>query len=159
MLEIIEKELRMSTRATTMSCRYPAMLSRRITSAEPDMDLLKENEYITRPEKCCIKRVKRNMDNTHPFVRDGITTGDTESHRQKLDGQRAIIMLHDRIALENRSYVATRTERLRNAEHWILKLNQGGAQQPLNQTTRLCSSEKRMQGITRRICGKDSTGI
>ena len=43
------------------------------------------------------------------------------------------IMLFDRIALENYSYVATRAERIRNSEHWILKLNQDGAQQPSNQ--------------------------
>ena len=42
-------------------------------------------------------------------------------------------MLHDRTALENHSFVATRAERIRNSEHWILKLNQDGAQQPLNQ--------------------------
>ena len=40
-------------------------------------------------------------------------------------------MLFDRIALENHSYVATRAERIRNSEHWILKLNQDGAQQQL----------------------------
>ena len=43
------------------------------------------------------------------------------------------IMLFDRITWENHSYVATRAERIRNSEHWILKLNQDGAQQPLNQ--------------------------
>ena len=43
------------------------------------------------------------------------------------------IMLFDRIALESHSYVATRFERIRHSEHWILKLNQDGPQQPLNQ--------------------------
>ena len=62
------------------------------------------------------------------------------------------IMLFDSIALGNHSYVATRAERIRNSEHWILKLNQDGAQQPLN---RLCSSERRMQDIiTRRIMAR-----
>ena len=42
-------------------------------------------------------------------------------------------MLYDRIALENHSYVAARAERIRNSEHWILKFNQDGAQQPTNQ--------------------------
>ena len=42
-------------------------------------------------------------------------------------------MLYDRTALENHSFVATRAERIRNSEHWILKLHQDGAQQPLNQ--------------------------
>ena len=53
------------------------------------MDLLNENEHITRPEKWCIKRVKRNMDNTHPFLRDGSATTDTESRCRPVDGLRA----------------------------------------------------------------------
>ena len=40
--------------------------------------------------------------------------------------------LHDRIALETHSYVATRAERSQDPKHWILKLCQDGAQQPLN---------------------------
>ena len=44
-----------------------------------------------------------------------------------------VIMLFDRIALETHSYVATKAERIRNSDHWVLKLNQDGAQQPLNQ--------------------------
>ena len=43
------------------------------------------------------------------------------------------IILYDIIALENHSYVATRAERIRNSEHWILKLNQDSPQQPINQ--------------------------
>ena len=31
------------------------------------------------------------------------------------------IMLFDRIVLENHSFVATKAERIRNSEHWILK--------------------------------------
>ena len=38
------------------------------------------------------------------------------------------IMLFDRIALDNLSYVATKAERSRHSEHWILKLNQDGPQ-------------------------------
>ena len=90
MLKSIAKVLRRSTRATTMSCQYLAMLSRRTTSAAPDMDLLSDNECITRLKKCCIKPVKKSMENTHPFLRDGITTTNTESRCHKLDGQRSI---------------------------------------------------------------------
>ena len=88
-----------STRATTMSCRYPAMLSRRIKNAAPDVDLLNDNECITRQKKSSIKRFK--------------------------------------------------AERNRNSEHWILKLNQDGAQQPLNQ---------RPDFATRRTYGKEPAG-
>ena len=41
-------------------------------------------------------------------------TGWTEEH----------IVLHDRTALENLSYVATKSERIRNSTHWILTLNE-----------------------------------
>ena len=41
-------------------------------------------------------------------------------------------MPHDRIALENHSYFATKAERIRNSTHWILTLNKEGAQQPLH---------------------------
>ena len=43
------------------------------------------------------------------------------------------IMLFDRIALENQSYVETKAERIQNSKHWILTLNKEGAEQPLNQ--------------------------
>ena len=51
-------------------------------------------------------------------------------------------MLHDRIALKNHSYVATRAERIRNSEHWILKLNQDGAQRPLNERPDLAPAKR-----------------
>ena len=128
------------------------MLSRRITSAAPDMDLLNDNECTTRLKKCCTKRVERNMENTHPLLRGGF----------------------DRIALENHSYIATRAERIRNSEHWILKLNQDGAQQPLNQrpdfaqAKRECKrlhdeymarSQQEYRTIPRRQLTKKRTGV
>ena len=72
-----------------MWCRYPAMLSRRITSAAPDMDLLHSGEMA-----------------------------------QRLQVQK--------FGDENNSYVRTESERIRNSENWVLKLNQDGAQQPSN---------------------------
>ena len=80
------KVKRRSTRATTMSCRYPPMLSRRITSAEPDMDLLNDNECITISKTCCAKRAKRNMEDTHPFLRGDTATTSTEIRWHALDG-------------------------------------------------------------------------
>ena len=77
---------RRSTRATTMSCRYLAMLSRRITSAAPDMDLPNDNECITRLKICCTKLVKRNMEDIHPFLRGGTTNTVTEIRWHALDG-------------------------------------------------------------------------
>ena len=43
------------------------------------------------------------------------------------------IIEYDKIALEDRSYVATRSERIQNTKHWVLRLNQDGVQQPLHQ--------------------------
>ena len=40
------------------------------------------------------------------------------------------ILLFDRIALENKKNTATRAERIRLSQHWFLKLNQDGPQQP-----------------------------
>ena len=165
------------------------MLSRRITSAAPDMDLLNDKECITRLKKCCTKLVKRD-------IVTGIDKYVTESMQTKEEEHRALgkpiakarphmtpeghssflarwhddykyrksfldiewteqdIMLFDRIASENHSYVATRAERIRNSEHWILKLNQDGAQQPLNQRPAFAQA-KRERGIY----GKDPAGI
>ena len=43
------------------------------------------------------------------------------------------VMLFDRIALERPDFSATRSERLQNAKHWILRLNADGPQKPLRQ--------------------------
>ena len=43
------------------------------------------------------------------------------------------IMLFDIIAWEKHINVATTAERIRNSTHWILTLNQDGAQPPLHQ--------------------------
>ena len=67
-----------STRATTMSCRYLTMLSRRITSVVSNMVSEQQRMFFKRPEKCCTKRIKRNMKDTHSLLRDGRTTTSTE---------------------------------------------------------------------------------
>ena len=61
-----------------MSCRYLAMSSRRVTGALPHMDLVNDNECFKRLKKCFIKQDKRNIENTHPFLRDGTATTSTE---------------------------------------------------------------------------------
>ena len=58
------------------------------------------------------------------------------------------MILYDRIALEKHIYIATRAERIQNSKHWILTIfcrrRNSASTQP---TTRLCSSEKRLQTI------------
>ena len=53
-------------------------------------------------------------------------------------------LLHDRIALENHSCVATRAERefIQNSKHWIIKLNRHGAQQPSNQRPHFAQAKR-----------------
>ena len=43
------------------------------------------------------------------------------------------IIEDDKRSLEDHSCVATRSERIQNTKHWVLRLNQDGAQQPPNQ--------------------------
>ena len=116
-----------------MSSRYPAVLSRRITSAVPDMDLPNDNECITRVKKCRTKLVKRNMEGHSSFLARWHNEYSYRDSLTRIGWTEQDIMLFDRITWENHSYVATRAERIRNSEHWILKLNQDGAQQPINQ--------------------------
>ena len=87
-----------------------AMLSRRITRAVPDVDLLNDNEFVTKRKKCCINLVQKKhgkhssnparWHNDHEYRKSLSEIGWTEENR----------MLFDRIALENHSYVATRAE-------------------------------------------------
>ena len=128
---------RRSTRATTMSCQYLVMLSRRTTSAAPDMDLLNERILY-----CCIKRVKRNMESTQPFMRDGSAATDTESRCRTMDGRRATSCYLTELPWKNHKYTATRAERIRHSEHWVLKLNQDGPEQPLNQRPDLAQAKR-----------------
>ena len=58
-----------------------------------------------------------------------------------------VIMLFDRIALEHHSYVATRAERIRKSEHWILKLNQDGAQLPFNQRPDFAQAKREWKNL------------
>ena len=123
---------RRSTTATTMSCPYPALLSNRITSAAPDMDLLNDSECTTRLKKCNIKRVKRNMEDTHPFLRGGT---------QNCPGKSII--------RPNKSW---ENSKLRTLDS---KIEAWWCSATVKSRTRLCSSEKRMQTIARRVPGKD----
>ena len=67
-------------------------------------------------------------------------------------------MQFDRIALEKHVYVATKAEKIQNSKHWThVKCRRTSA--ATQSTTRLCSSEKRMQTIARRALGKDSARL
>ena len=82
-----------------MLYRHPATISRRMTSAAPDMDLLNDNECITRLKTCNTRRVKRNMDHTHLFLRDGSTTSKYRKLLSDVGWVEQDIMLFDRNCL------------------------------------------------------------
>ena len=109
-----------------------ALLLRRITSAEPDTDLLNDKEYTTGPRKCCIKRVKSNMERALHHLCE---MAQLRKIQKVFVGQwkESDILLFDRIASEIRNTLRQELRRIRHSEHWILKLNQDGPQQPLNQ--------------------------
>ena len=67
-----------SKRTTTTSPQSLAMLLRRIAVAVPNVDLLNDKECTTRIKTCCTKLVKRNMEDTHPFLRGDTATTSTE---------------------------------------------------------------------------------
>ena len=69
------------------------------------------------------------------------------------------IMPFDRIALENHSYGATRSVRIRHSEHWILKLNQDGPQQPSNERPDFARAKRECKRIHDEYMSRDPTGI
>ena len=122
-----------STRATTLSCRYPAASSRRITSAAPDMDLLNDNECFLKAKEMLHKAGQEKHGSHSSNIARWLNDYKNRKSLSDIGWNEQDIMLLDRIALENYSFVLTRAERIRNSEHWILELNQDGAQQPSNQ--------------------------
>ena len=98
------------------------------------MDLLSDSECTY----CKAKEMLQTARQPKPGGRSSILERwhDDDEHRKSLSliewtEQKRIE--HDKIAFEDHSYVATRAERIQNSKHWILKLNQDGAQRPLNQ--------------------------
>ena len=70
------------------------------------------------------------------------------------------IILYDRIALEKNVYIATRAERMQHLKHRNLTANCRRRNSAITQsTTRLSSSEKRMQTIARRAPGNNPSRI
>ena len=152
------KELRMSTRATTTSYPFLASLSKRITSAVPDMDLLSDNGCFTRQKKCR-KKAHQEKHGSHSSI---LARWHTDSEYRKflslIGWTEEHIMLYDRIAL-GKSFVR-RNKSWENSKFRTLdsRIESGWCSTTVKSTTRLSSREKRMQEITRRTYGKDSTG-
>ena len=58
------------------------------------------------------------------------------------------VMLYDRIALENHSYVATKAERIRNSTHWRL------TQQPLHQRPDFALAKRECKRLPNEFLGR-----
>ena len=66
---------------------------------------------------------------------------------------------HDKITLEDHSYVATKLKRIQNTKHSVLRLNQDGAQQPRNQRLEFAQAKRECKRMHDEHCEKDSTRI
>ena len=71
-------------------CRYPAMLSRRIRSAEPDLDLLNDKESINKAQRNATQSgSKETWSAPNHSCEMAQLTKDTESRCRTMDGRRA----------------------------------------------------------------------
>ena len=108
------------------------MLSKRITLAVPNVDLLNGNECTARLRQC-YKKTRQPKHGGYKSILEIWHAYNTYRKSLSLTGwTEEQIIEYDKIALEDHSYVATKPERVQNAKHWVLRLNQDGAQQPPN---------------------------
>ena len=122
------------------------MLPKRTPLAVPNMDLLSGNECAARERKCCKKLVNGYKSILERWHKD-------DQYRNSLSLIRWTeeqLIEHDKIAMEDHSYVTTKPERIQNTKHWVLRLNQDGAQQLLksNDLTLLKQNENAKECTT-----------
>ena len=130
----LRKELRSWTRTTTTSYQFQAFLSKRTPFAVPNMDLLNGNECTSRLKEMLQKKARQPKHGGCKTILERWHKDDTYRNSLSLIGwTEEQIIEHDKIALEDHSHVATKPERIQNTKHWVLRLNQDGSQQPLNQ--------------------------
>ena len=111
-------------------------------------------------EKQMLKKARQGKHGCHPTIL--LRWYADEEYRKWLSAigwKEHQIMLYDRIAVEWHIYIATRAVRIQNSKHWILTIKCRRTSATTQSTTRLCSSEKRMQPIARRALGKDPTRL
>ena len=94
---------------------------------------LNGNECTAKQRKCCKKLVNPSMEDTNPFLRDVTMTTNTEVLCHSSDGQRSKLLNMTRLPWKTIHTLQQNPERIQSTKHWVLKLNQDGAQQPLNQ--------------------------
>ena len=108
-----------------------------------------------------LKKARQGMHGGHPTILS--RWYNDERYRKSLydiGWREHHIMFFDRIAVEKHIYIAVRAERIHYSKHWIITAKCRRRNSAITQsTTRLCSSEKRMQTIARRAFGKNPTRI
>ena len=113
-----------------------------------------ERQRMYYQAKQMLKKARQQKHGRHPTILSR-WYGD-ESSLYAIGWREKQIMFHDRIALEKHIYVATRAERTQNSKHLDSHDKVRRRTSAItHSTTRLCSSEKRMQTIARRAPGKD----
>ena len=74
----------------------------------------------------------------------------TTNHRGSLEehgvGEKEI-MLYDQIAVEKHDYTATKAERIRNSQHWVLSINVEGPQLPGQQRPDYAAAKRECQRL------------
>ena len=98
------------------------MLSKRKTVVVPNMDLLNGNECTARLRKYGKKLVDPNMEEMNTYLKDGTKT----KLLSKMGGQRSNPLNMTRLPWRT-IHTSTRSERIQNTKHWVLRLNQDGA--------------------------------
>ena len=152
------KELRSWTRTTTTSYQFQAMFSKRTPFPVPNMDFLNGNECTSRLRKCCKKLVNPIMEDINPYLGDGTKTTITEVLGPSLGGPRSKLLNMTRLSWRTITSQQNLKE-FKNTKHWVLRLNQDGAQQPLNQRPDFAQAKRECKKNARRTCEKDSTRI
>ena len=147
MFKNLRNELGSWTRTTTTSYQCQAMSSKRTPFAVPNMDLLSGNQCTCKAHKL-LQEACQPKHGEYKSIHERWHKDDQYRNSLSLIGwTEEQIIEHDKIALEDHSYVATKPERIQNTKLWVLRLNQDGAQQPLNQRPDLLKqdeNEKRM---------------
>ena len=127
--------------------------TKRTYTEVPNMELPNGNQFATKPSSRCRKLANPSMVGTKPSWKDGTTRTNTASLCQKLGGLAKQIIQYDALALEHHSYIATRGGR--NEKKLVLKLNEEGAQGPMNQRPDFVEAKREMKKTAWWTCERD----
>ena len=136
------KEPRSSTRTTTTSYQFQIMLSKKntIRGAKHGPS---ERERMYCKAKEMLQKARQPKHGGYRSILARWHEDDKYRNSLSLIGwTEELIVEHDKVALEDHSHVATKPEIFQNTKHWVLRLNQDGAQKPLNQRPVFAQAER-----------------